>query len=78
MKPVNEELNLIRRQTKMTAKGSKFVLLKNGEDLSEGERIKLAKILSHSKRLKTAYELKEEFKRIFETCTTVKEGKIQL
>jgi len=78
MKPVNEELNLIRRQTKMTAKGSKFVLLKNGENLSEAERIALAKILSHSKCLKIAYELKEEFRRIFETCTTVKEGKMYL
>ena len=76
MKPVNEELNLIRRQTKMTAKGSKFVLLKNGENLSEGEKIELVKILSHSNRLKIAYELKEEFRGIFDNCTTVKEGKI--
>ena len=78
MKPVNEELNLIRKQTKMTVKGSKFILLKNREDLSEGERIKLTKILADSKRLKIAYELKEEFREIFESCTTVKEGKVHL
>jgi len=78
MKPVNEELNLVRKQTKMTVKGSKFILLKNGGNLSEEERIKLARILSHSKRLKTAYELKEEFREIFETCTTVEEGKVHL
>lgn len=78
MKTVNEELNIIRRKTKMTGKGSKFILLKNGEELSQEERIKLAQILSHSKRLKTAYELKEELREIFETCTTVESGKINL
>lgn len=62
----------------MTVKGSKFILLKNGENLSEGERIELAKILSHSKRLKTAYELKEEFREIFDTCTTVESGQVHL
>jgi transposase len=28
MKPVNEELNKVRKQTGMTVKGSKFILLK--------------------------------------------------
>ena len=78
MKPVNEELNLLRKQTGMTVKGSKFTLLKNGVDLTEAERIRLASILEHSKRLKLAYELKEEFREIFETCHTVESGKTQL
>ncbi len=78
MKLVNEELNKVRRQTKMTVKGSKFILLKNVVDLSDEKRIKLASILSHSNRLKTAYELKEEFREIFETCATVEEGKVHL
>lgn len=78
MKPVNKELNLVRKQTGMTVKGSKFILLKNGGDLTEAERIKLASIFKCSKRLKLAYELKEEFRDIFETCNTVEEGKAQL
>ncbi len=42
MKPVNEELNLVRKQTRMTVKGSKFILLKKGVNLTELEQIKLA------------------------------------
>lgn len=75
MRPVNEELNKVRKQVKMTWKNSKFILLKNGVDLMESERVKLEVILSHSKRLKLAYELKEEFREIFETCRTVEEGR---
>ena len=58
MKPVNEELNKVRKQAKMTIKGSKFILLKNGVDLTEEQEVKLADILKHSKRLKLAYELR--------------------
>lgn len=78
MKLVNEELNKIRKQAKITAKGSKFILLKNGENLNESEQTKLEDILSHSKRLRSAYEWKEEFREIYETSTTVEEGKIRL
>ena len=78
MKPVNEELNLVRKQTGMSVKGSKFILLKNGVDLTDSAQIKLAFILKHSQRLKLAYELKEEFREIFETCNTVEDGKSQL
>lgn len=78
MKPVNEELNKVRKQVDMTLKGSKFVLLKNGVDLSPKEQTELAVILSQSGRLKLAYELKEEFRSIFETCNTVEAGKEQL
>ncbi len=78
MKPVNEELNKVRKQTAMTVKGSKFILLKNGVNLTTSEQTKLAPILRHSQRLKLAYELKEEFREIFETCNTVEDGKEQL
>ncbi len=78
MKPVNEALNKIRKQTEMTLRGSKFLLLKNGINLKQEERIKLARILAHSKRLKIAYALKEEFRELFETGTTVEDGKAQL
>ncbi|WNN92126.1 hypothetical protein [Gloeocapsopsis dulcis] len=38
---VNEELNKVRKQPRMTVKGSKFILLKNGVNLSGSERVKL-------------------------------------
>lgn len=50
MKPVNEELNKIRKQAQIKVRARKFILLKNGEDLSEEEKIKLDDILSRSKR----------------------------
>jgi transposase len=78
MKAVNAELNQVRRQTGMTTKGSRYILLKNGEDLSDKQAVKLTEILSRSKRLKLAYELKEEFRDIFETNQTVEQGKEQL
>lgn len=78
MKSVNDELNKIRKQANVTNKGSKFILLKNGEDLTEEQQTKLDKILSCSKRLKSAYEWKEEFREIYQTSTTIKEGKIRL
>ncbi len=56
MKPVNEELNKIRRQAGVPDRGSKFILLKNGENLTELEKIKLENILSRSKRLRNAYQ----------------------
>lgn len=72
---VNQELNKIRRQTRMTVKGSKFLLLKNNEDLSGEEHVKLAHILKHSSRLRKAYQLKEDLRTIFETNHTPEEGK---
>ena len=78
MKPVNEELNKIRKQTGMKVKGSRFILLKNRVDLSQEEEVKLAEILAHSQRLELAYELKEEFRKIFETRYTVAEGRQEL
>ena len=75
MKPVNEELNKVRKPTLMTLKRSKFILLKNGVNLTEEQKVKLADILKHSKRLKLAYELKEEFRDIFECSQTVEAGK---
>ena len=62
----------------MTVKGSKFILLKNRVNFTDSEQIKLVPILRHSQRLKLAYELKEEFREIFETCNTVDDGKSQL
>ena len=50
-KAVNKELNQIRRQAGVTDRGSKFLLLKNGEELTEAETVKLEQILKRSTRL---------------------------
>ena len=78
MKYVNEELNKIRIQSKIKGKGSRFIILRNGVDLKEEERIKVATVLSQSKRIKLAYELKEEFRDICESHHSVEEGKKSL
>lgn len=75
MQPVNRELNKIRRQAGMTLKGSKFLLLKNGDDLSNEEQDKLERILKSSRRLAKAYQLKEELRSIFEANQTPEAGK---
>lgn len=75
MKLVTLELNKVQQQTEMTVEGSKFILIKNGVDLTDSEQIKLAFILRHSQCLKLAYELKEEFGEVFEICNTVEDGK---
>lgn len=41
MKPVNEELNKIRKQIGVPIKGSRFILLKNAVDLNDEEKEKL-------------------------------------
>ncbi|MEG4990158.1 transposase [Microcoleus sp. BR0-C5] len=48
MKYVNEELNKIRIQSNIKGKGSRFIVLRNGVDLKEEERVKLATVLSQS------------------------------
>lgn len=75
MKLVNEELNQLRKQVGIRMKNSKFILLKNGGDLSVEETLKLESILKHSKRLSLAYKFKEEFREIFESHITPEEGK---
>jgi transposase len=75
MKAVNEELNKIRRQTGILDRGSKFILLRNGQDLTTEEKAKLEQLLQRSKRLEKAYRWKEEFRGIYEQSLTVEEGK---
>jgi len=58
MKYVNEELNKIRIQSKIKGKSSRFLVLKNGVEVKEEERIKWATVSSQSQRIKLAYELK--------------------
>jgi transposase len=78
MKAVNNDLNKIRKQSGVKVKNNKFILLKNGVDLSEEEKEKLELILQQSKRLRAAYELKELFRGIYESKLTVEEGKSKI
>jgi len=78
MKAVNEELNKIRRQTGVLDRGSKFILLKNGQDLTTEAKIKLDQLLQRSKRLEKAYQWKEAFRAIYEQSLSVEEGKHQI
>lgn len=78
MKAVNEELNKIRRQAGVLDRGSKFILLRNGQDLTPEEKVKLDQLLQRSKRLAKAYQWKEEFRAIYEHSLTVESGKHQI
>jgi len=53
MKPVNEESNKVRKQTRMTLKESKFILLKNGVNLTPGTEGQIGGHLKAFKTLKT-------------------------
>lgn len=75
MKLVNSELNKLRKTVGMTRRGSRFLLLKNKANLTESERLKLEQVLSYSCCLRIAYELKEEFRQIYQTARTPQSGK---
>lgn len=74
MKMVNDALNKIRKKAGVTVKGSKHLLLKNFEDLTEKQQLELEQVLSLSRCLRIAYELKEQFRQIYETSQTPKSG----
>ena len=81
MQPVIKELNQLHRKAKSEIKGikgSRFVILKNNVDLTEEEKPKLETILKRSKSLRLAYNLKEDFRNIFETCKTPQEAQERL
>lgn len=74
MQALTKELNTIRKQTRVTEQGARFLILKNGVDLEAADREKLDRILKSSRRLREAYELKEDFRKIYEKQLTVEEG----
>ena len=81
MKVINEELNKIRKQyqseiSKTKIKYVKYLLLKNRSSLKEDQESKLEQILNCSKILRTAHELKEEFRKIYETHQTPENARI--
>jgi transposase len=75
MKAVNSELNKVRNQVGIKIKNSKYILLKNGVDLSEAQRETLRLILQQSNRLRKAYALKEESREIYESRISVEDGR---
>jgi transposase len=78
MKLVNQRLNKLRQIVGIKAQGSRFLLLKNSQDLSPEENQKLQQILSQSPCLRMAYCMKEELREIYQTSTTVKTGVIRM
>ena len=75
MKLVNQELNKLRKTVGMTLQGSHYLLLKNKDNLSEEQQFQLEQVLNHSCCLRIAYELKEEFRQIYQTARTPESGK---
>ncbi|WP_149988921.1 transposase, partial [Microcystis aeruginosa] len=59
-------------------KRSKYSLLKNEEDLTEPQKIKLEAIKENFPNLKKMQELKEEFRKIYETSENPTEGMLSI
>ena len=71
MKAVNKDLNKLRRGIGITDRGSKYLLLSNRINLEQEQIEKLEIVLKKSECLRIAYEMKEEFREIYETNMTV-------
>jgi transposase len=74
MKLVNKSLNKIRLNLELKGLKNRYLLLKNGEDLTEDKNRELEKLLIQSPCLRIADELKEELRDIYETSTSFKMG----
>ncbi|MFM6519642.1 MAG: transposase, partial [Microcystis panniformis] len=59
-------------------KRSKYSLLKNEKDLTETQKIKLEAIKENFPNLKKMQELKEEFRKIYETSENPTEGLLSI
>jgi transposase len=94
MKQVNEELDGARKKIKKAAlalknnsekarilsgiKKSKYVLLKNEEDLTEIEKYQLESVKKVAPTLQKMHQMKEEFRQIFESPKDWVEGLLSL
>lgn len=78
MKKVNDALNKLRRLLGITTRRSKYLLLKNFPELSEEKKQELEQVLSSSPCLRIAYEMKEEFRQIYQNSKTFKSGQLQI
>jgi transposase len=77
MKAVNKDLNKLRRAAGITDRGSKYLLLSNRSNLNSEQIQRLAVTLKKSECLRIAYEMKEEFRQIYDTPMTVKIAQIK-
>jgi transposase len=77
MKAVNKDLNKLHRGIGITDRGSKYLLLSNRINLELAQIEKLEIILKKSECLRIAYEIKEEFREIYETNMSVKIAEIK-
>jgi len=77
MKAVNKDLNKLRRAVGITDRGSKYLLLSNRSDLNVEQIQRLTVTLKKSECLRIAYEMKEEFREIYETHMTVKIAQVK-
>ena len=78
MKAVNKDLNKLRRAAGITDRGSKYLLLSNRTNLNSEQIKRLDVTLKKSECLRIAYEMKEEFRQIYETHMTVKIAQIKV
>jgi len=74
MKLINKSVNKIRLILGLKGLKNRCLIMKNNQDLNEEEKEDLKQLLNNSPILAIAYELKEEFRRIYEDSTTVKMG----
>lgn len=78
MQLVNRRLNKLRRLANVTTKASRYLLLKNYQDLTEAEQLSLEGILNQSPCLRIAYQMKEELRDIYETSETREFGLVRM
>ncbi|MEG4987087.1 transposase [Microcoleus sp. BR0-C5] len=71
MKAVNKDLNKLRRAVAISDIGSKYLFFSNRSNLNVEQIQRLAVTLKKSEWLRIAYEMKEEFREIYETHMTV-------
>lgn len=63
----NQEYKKAPEEVKVVIKGSKFLLLKNSENLKESQKPKLQELFGINQKLFEVYLLKDELKRIWHT-----------
>lgn len=63
---VDESKQMKTESGRRLVKGSRYLLLKNEENLSGDERVQLAELLAANERLSTVYILKDQLKRIWD------------
>lgn len=78
MQRVNRELNKLRWKLGVRDRGSKYLLLRNKEDLTDKQKVELESIFRRCECLRMAYEMKEELREIYENSRTIKSGKRKL